>query len=757
METQNSGSTKSWFTPFGSFFKRSKRPRPVETAYSIPENSQDDGRLRRLGTFGGVFTPSFLTIIGVIMYLRFSWIVGNAGLFHTIIIVLLANSITAITALSVSSISTSMRMEGGGAYYIISRVMGAPAGGSLGIALFFSQAISIALYTIGFCEVLALFIPNTPIQTLSLIILGAITLLSLLGAGFMTRIQYIILAAIILSLVSIFSAFHFGHAGVLQPNYSDGASFWSVFAVFFPAVTGILAGVSMSGDLKNPTRSIPLGILSAIAAGFAIYIAVPIFLAFSARPETLASSEALSQASRWPVLVQAGVLGATISSAIGSILAAPRTLQALADDGITPGFLRIGIGEAREPIPALLVSVAIAAVTIMLGNLNTVAAILTMFFLTSYGVLNLSAAFESFVANPSFRPTIRIPWPVSFLGALGCIAVMFLIEPVFAAVAWLLIAIVFFVLSRRHLKQEYGDIWEGLWHSLMITASNRLKNMQSSGKNWRPLVQLFASQNDSHEQLISLAQDLTGDGGVFSLYTLTEGNIEQIAQAQDDEQAAGSEKATGLQTSLPVKQIICKDFRDGVFLSAQAEGFGAGSYNTVLLGMSQNTKKDKENAQLLRELSFLQKNIIMMKKTDVCWKERSGPITIWWGGQENNVRLMLILADLLRANDVQNGRQLKVKSIIRQEEERPNIEQLLQNTLDNLHIPAETEIIVRDPEKQLDEHIRDGSVGSALVFLGLAVPAHENMRRFYSDLRVYSQDLPSVLFVRNNSSSLPYE
>jgi len=733
-----------------------RRPSSVETELSLPsETGEFAGRLRTLGTFGGVFTPSFLTIIGVIMYLRFGWIVSNAGLIHALLIVILANTITIITSLSVSSIATNMRMEGGGAYFIISRVLGAPAGGSLGISLFLSQAISIALYTIGFCEVFSQFFPHIPLRTLTLIVLGAITVLSLIGAGFMIKIQYIIMTAIFLSLVSIFINFRIG-SPYLVPQYTADNSFWTVFAVFFPAVTGILAGVSMSGDLKNPEKSIPRGILMATAAGFIIYLAVPVFLAFSVDPENLDSSMALTNASRWPFLVTLGILGATLSSAIGSILAAPRTLQALADDGIVPGFLGYGLGKTREPVTALLFSTLIASATIFLGDLNAVASILTMFFLTAYGVLNISAAFEKMVGNPSFRPAIHVPWVISLLGAMGCMAVMFLIDRRFALIAWTVIIIIFLYLSRKSLKQEYGDIWEGVWHGLMIFGSRKLGTLQKkSGKNWSPLVQLFATREESHEPLIRMSRDLTSQHGLFSLFSIRVESLQnRLFHSQPEPEFY---PPANHHEPLFSKEIIAATFRDGVFISAQAEGFGAGSYNTVLLGMPGSSRRDKENTLLLRDLTSIQKNILLLKRGNSYWKDREGPFIIWWGGMENNVRLMLILADLLRKSDASRQRAIILKSIAFEDTQLDQVRELLESTLFQLRIPAYTEVISKPLEISVPDLIARESTGASLVFLGLAVPDQNNIRRFYSNLRQFSEKIPSILFVRNNTGDLPYE
>src|SRR6056297_227771 len=157
-----------------------------------------------LGTFGGVFTPSILTILGVIMYLRFGWVVGNVGLIGTLLIVTLATAITFLTALSVAAIATDQRVRIGGAYYMISRSLGFEAGGAIGIPLFIALALSVALYTIGFAESVVNAFPGLNIRIVGLICVTAVAAVALISAQAAIRVQYVIMAVIVVSLVSLF-------------------------------------------------------------------------------------------------------------------------------------------------------------------------------------------------------------------------------------------------------------------------------------------------------------------------------------------------------------------------------------------------------------------------------------------------------------------------------------------------------------------------------------------------------------------------
>jgi len=292
----------------------------------------------KFGTFGGVFVPSILTILGVIMYLRLPWIVGEAGLWAALGIIAVAHVISITTGLSVSSIATDKKVEAGGTYYMISRSLGLPIGGTLGIALFIGLSFSVSLYLIGFSEsFLAYWGFSTDINNIRItgtIVLLAVTTLTFISTSLAVKTQYFIMAAIGLSLVSVFFGNHEYTPDVpLLTNPASTVTLMVLFGIFFPAVTGFEAGVSMSGDLKDPKKSIPLGSIMAILVGLVVYIVLVIFFSYSVDGEMLRSDPNVLLKIAWiPELVIAGIWGATLSSALGSILGAPRILQATATD-----------------------------------------------------------------------------------------------------------------------------------------------------------------------------------------------------------------------------------------------------------------------------------------------------------------------------------------------------------------------------------------------------------------------------------------
>jgi amino acid transporter len=760
----------SWLSQAGNFLRK-LRPaarrsgegsgegnQAVTAVFSAGEPSTgDQGHLRTLGTFGGVFTPSFLTIIGVIMYLRFSWVVANAGLWHTILIVVLANVITFITALSVSSIASNERMETGGAYYMVSRVLGYQAGGGIGIPLYLSQALSIALYIIGFAESLNNLLPDWPIRTISLISLAALTIISLLGAGVMVKVQYVIFAVILLSFVSI--AFGFSPTAAepaLLPAYGEGENFWDIFKVFFPAVTGILAGVSMSGDLKEPAKSIPRGTLLAVAVGFLVYLLVPVMLAFTLDRGDLYPSSALADASRWPFLVSLGVFGATLSSAIGSLMGAPRTLQALGTDRILPKFLSRGAGKTNEPLVALAISLGLSFVVLLIGDLNMIAEILTMFFLTTYGVLNFSAAMERFVDNPSFRPALKIHWSLNLLGALGCFAVMFLISPVSTAVAIALVLLVFFLVGRSNRGPVgSGGLWEGFWTRAFFAVSHRMEKTRSrSGKNWRPMIQVFASEPSSHSELVGTAALLTSRGGSLSAYAI----IDPVNRTERDRIHSQMESMVARAGSgnAFVTVVETASLRDGVVVASQASGFAGALHNTVMLGLPAGSRNDRQYLQMLDDLVHINRNILLFRKGSLPWTDNSGRIQVWWGGMELNVRLMLILAYLLQQN-LPTHRPISLATIVASEDQVSGAREKLEATLKDLRLSGETRIIINSENKPIPKVIQEESEEAAMVLLGMAKPEVDGRRDYLEQLRNASGRIGATLYVLHNISDQDYE
>ncbi|MGB3511081.1 MAG: amino acid permease [Microcoleaceae cyanobacterium] len=725
-----------------------KRPKPPEETVATPKAVSDNGNETGLGTFSGVYTPSILTILGVIMYLRFGWVVGNVGLLGTLIIVTLSTGITFLTSLSVSAIATDRIVRGGGAYYMISRSLGIETGGAVGIPLYFAQALSVALYTIGFAESLVDAFGGLNQLYVALITTIAVAVLAITSAEIAIKAQYFIMGAIILSLVS----FAFGHPLETTTIEMWGASerlsepFWTVFAVFFPAVTGIMAGVSMSGDLRDPSRSIPVGTLAAVGTGYVVYMILPIVLAMRADATTLIEQPLImKEMAYWGPAILLGVWGATLSSAIGSILGAPRVLQALARDGVLPSwlsFLGHGSGPNDEPRIGTAVTLGVATATVCIGDLNIIAPVLTMFFLTTYMVLNVSAGIEGFLQSPSFRPTFKVHWSLSMMGALGCLAVMFLINAVATVIAAAIVLAIFIWLQRRELETTWGDARRGIWMALVREGIFQIG--EEDTKNWRPHILVLSGIPKKRWLLIQFADDLTHNRGMITICSVLPSASRDVSQ-QSDMQDTIREYLDKRGVQALVRVVTATDFFDGAKLLVETYGIGPLTPNTVVLGDSQEASRRDRYCQLIDHIHKAKKNVVIFRENSERGFGQCRRIDVWWGGLQNNGGLMLILAYLLRTDIGWRNAEIHLKLVVPEQAAVQPTQANVDGVIRDLRISATSQVLVSNGRPFYDI-LHESSQNADLIFLGIRTPG-ENFTEYYEDLQLKTAGLPSTVFI----------
>ena len=465
--------------------------------------------VKYFGTFQGVFTPTVLTILGVIMYLRHPWVVGNAGVLGAAVIVCISVGITLFTSLSMASMTTNIRIESGGAFSIISQSLGLEIGGSIGIPLYFSQACVVAMYIFGFREGWLWIFPEHHPLLIDIITFSIVAMIAGISADMAFKIQYFIMAIIFGSIISIVVGVFDSPVdlSIIQwfGNYQgepiidkatgqfEGfkpASFWVVFAVFFPAVTGIMAGVNMSGELTNPRKSIPNGTITAVILTGIIYIFLIFVAALIASPDELVRDYyVFIDKAAWKPIVIAGLLGATFSSALSSMVGAPRILLALGEKNIlpkSPFFARKS--RSGEPRNAMFFSILVVIFSLLFRDLNAIAPLITMFFLITYAMINVVVLIEQSLGLPSFRPMLRVPLIVPILGTIGCFFVMFIINPTVSLVSLAIVVAFYALLLNKVLIRARGDVRSGLFTSIADWAtkiSNEL-SPQKEARAWQP-------------------------------------------------------------------------------------------------------------------------------------------------------------------------------------------------------------------------------------------------------------------------------
>ncbi|MDJ0697116.1 amino acid permease [Mastigocoleus sp. MO_188.B34] len=708
-----------------------------------------DAKASGLGTFGGVYTPSVLTILGVIMYLRFGWVVGNVGLLGSFIIVTLATLITFLTALSVCAIATDRVVKVGGAYYMISRCLGIEVGGAVGISLYFAQALSIPLYTLGFAESVVQIFKSLNQTYVALVITILVAILALTSASLAVKAQYIIMGAIALSLLSLVFG---GSIPDISPQAwdipTDGESFWRVFAVFFPAVTGIMSGVSMSGDLRNPSRSIPIGTLAAVATGYIVYMLLPLILAMRVDTGTLVNEPlVMKMISLWSPAILFGVWGATLSSALGSILAAPRVLQALARDRILPRWLSFfgkGSGENDEPRIATCVTLSVAIAAVCVGDLNAIAPVLTMFFLTTYLVLNISASIEGFLRSPSFRPSFKVHWIWSLLGGIGCLWVMLLINPIATMVAAFIVVAIYFWLQQRELNTTWGDVRRGIWMALLRTGIFQLDSVEDT-KNWRPNILVFSGSPSKRWSLIQLANIFTHKRGFITVSSVLPSASKDFGRQKDLENTI-REHLKKQDVQALVRVVTAADPFEGMVQLVEIYGLGPLVPNTVLLGDSEDNNRRDRYCNTIVQLHQAKRSVMVLRENPEQGFGRYRCIDVWWGGMYANGSLMLLLAHLLRSTSEWRDAQIRLKLLVSKEGAAQNASANLNAMLNRLRIEAIPEVIVA-ANRSFETVLHESSNSADVIFLGMATPSKRDFREYYEKMHARTADLPTIIYV----------
>ena len=740
----------------------------------------------QLGTFGGVFTPSVLTILGVIMFLRAGFVVGQSGILGALLILLIAKGITVMTSLSVSAISTNTEIRGGGAYFMISRVLGAEFGGAIGLALFFAQALSVPFYILGFTEAVVRTYPflATKFETIALTSAGLLFVVAYVGASWAIRTQYVIMVvlagAIVVTLGGV--ATHFSSATfaanwspgytLLDPEHVEGGrySFWALFAIYFPAVTGILAGVNMSGDLKDPARSIPLGTFLAIGVAALVYFAVIVLCggAFP-RAELIETPYRVLQDHALfglGIMVAAGVFAASLSSALGSYLGAPRILQAVARDRILLPLRPFAQGspDTDEPRRALeLTGVITLGVLLWAGNdsgggpLNAVAALITMFFLYTYGMTNLAAFIEAFGLNPSFRPRFRFfHWGFALLGGVGCVGAAFLIDPVAAVVSLLIILGLLWYLKTRELQASFGDARRGFVYTQLRKSLILLRDMPEDPKNWRPTILALSGNPASRETLVSYAVWLEAGRGIVLLANVLKGDLEQAGKRREqaEKQLIKFCTSKGIE-AFPVV-AVGPDVHTSLALLVQTSSMGSLHPNLAMFGWASSEAGFVGLVDLLRIASNSRMSLVVLRDRGVPPKPAAHPreritrrIDVWWRGHANG-ELMLLLAHLITRNWEWVGSTIRVIRVVDNEQGSAPAAEALQDLIDAARVDATAVALVRGT-RTFTQVLQDASSDAHCVVLGFELPARGDEASFHAHFSDMLEGLPTVLLVSSQA------
>ena len=513
----------------------------------------------------------------------------------------------------------------------------------------------------------------------------------------------------------------------------------------------------MSGDLKNPSRSIPIGTIAAVLTGWVVYMSVPIVLSWFVSDTAILRTDTMvmQKCARWPFLILLGVWAATLSSALGGLLCAPRVVQALAQDRLMPSFLGRGYGDNKDPRIASAICFLIAGAGLWFGDINALAPILTMFNLTTYGLLNLSAGLEELMGNPSWRPTFRVRPFLSFAGFAGCFAVMFMISPGWTFCAFVAVGFIYWLVKRRALRARWGDMRTGLLMYTVQVALRLLGKRQLDERNWRPNLLLLASVPLDRPHLLSLAAAVSGGRSFVTLATV-------VPEAADD-----VSHATALRDSIrrhlnkvrleaQIRIYPSGDTWSGLRELVRAYGFGPLTPNTVLMGTPARAEDNRPFGGLLHTLARCQRNIVLLSEGQrqspllVTRHDFSAPagqrIDIWWRGQTDNGAFMLALACLVLRADAWHSATLRICNIAESGVDVEEARRVLFEFVEKARVSAEVLVLEPDNGKPFNERICEVSGDADLTFVGMRGPGQDETPESYAD---YVQSLTSGL------SSLP--
>ncbi len=712
----------------------------------LSKSSPSSEATEKLGTFKGVFLPNIVQMMGVILFLRLGWILGHVGLANMAMIIVLASSLLLITSLSMISIISNMQVGGGGAYYIISRILGVEFGAAIGILLCLSQIASIVLNISGFTLSIQEFFPHTSPMLIKSSLLSILVIVAYFSTSLALRAQTVILIAIGLSIASIFF-------GGISPSENPIASstisslpFWIGFAMFFPAITGIEVGMSMSGDLKVPNRSLSIGTLSAVLLAFGLYLSLSLFLSYVATPEMLRHHPFIfHELSKFGLLVLIGLWGATFSNSLTGLLGTPRVVQALARDGVLPSFLGQGHGPSNQPRRAMLVIFGIALAVALMANINQIIPMLTMIALVSYGMINFVAFFESFIKNPSWRPSFSFHWSFSLAGCLGCFFAMLLINSVAAILILGLTGLLCLWTSSRKLEGNWDDIRHSLLSFIVQKAMAKLNRLQPNPKSWRPHI-LTVFDANLEKGLAHFSHCLDQGMGFLTFGTHQGKNAEALCTEENLQKQLE-------EYNIPA-YIHINRLKDDLKQMIENYGFGPLKPNTIILSLNQAQKRFEYFSRLFWDIQKYKKNIILFKDATQLFTEHSispKKINLWWrGGNQRNFELCLALSYSMSGSTAWNSSTISIKSIVVDEARKKKLEHLFRRYRKKLRIKNLEFESILDPHEAFFPNLIQHSKDVDFTFLGLReceeTESFEKYQSYLLSMIEKTQEVPQLAF-----------
>ena len=725
----------------------------------------------RFGTMP-VFMTTISTILGAILFLRFGYAVGHQGFLGVIGIIVLGHMVTIPTAMAVAEIATNQKVQGGGAYYIISRSFGINIGAAIGIALYLSQAISVAFYVIAFSEAFDPLIRylhyeiNIPLIDKRWIGLVSMSLLAVIiltrGANMGMKALYFVVAILFSSLLFFFLGKPTDPeiSFELNATIQNPDSFFYVFTIIFPAFTGLVAGLGLSGDLRDPSRSIPRGTLWATIGGFAVYILVAYKLASSASATELASDQLIMEKiALWGPIIPVGLAAASLSSALGSVMVAPRTLQAIGMDKVFPQaglnrWLARGKEKDNEPTNAGLVSIIIAFVFVAFGDIDFVAKIIAMFFMVTYGAICLISLLEHFAADPSYRPTFRSRWYVSLVGAVTSFWLMFKMNAPYALLSLILMGGIYVMVSSYN-RREKGLV--NLFRGVVFQLSRQLQilaqraDREDLDEHWRPFTICVSQDTFMRRSAFDMLRWISLKYGFGTYIHYIKGFLTETTNQESREVlnkliqlAAGSKNRVYLDT------IISPSYTSAIAQVIQLSGISGKGNNMILFEFSQANPEALEEALNTHDILYVTGFDLCVLSTSYKGFGYKKQIHIWITSADyENANLMILLGYITLGHPEWKDGIIQIFAIYEPEEadrKRRELRELIKEGRLPISM-ANINLISAHTDKSTRELIGETSVDADLTIVGFR---QEQLKTGGYKLFTGYDRLGNVLFVSTN-------
>lgn len=722
-----------------------------------------------------VFLTALSTILGAILFLRFGWAVGQVGFFGVIGIIILGHLVTIPTAMAVAEIATNQRVQGGGAYYIISRSFGLNIGSAIGLALFLSQAISVAFYVIAFGEAFEpvvnwlndtyqIVIPDRRLITVpTMTILGALMLLR--GANVGIKALYWVVAILLSSLACFFLGQPQNAPATLNlhAHVENGKSFFYVFTIVFPAFTGLAAGLGLSGDLRHPEKSIPRGTIWATITGLIVYVLAAYKFASSSSPEALSGNQLImSDISIWAPIIPIGLAAASLSSALGSIMIAPRTLQAIGADDIFPQakinqwFAR-GKKEDNEPFNASVITIAIAFVFVFVGDVDFVAQIISMFFMITYGAICLISLLEHFSADPAYRPTFRSHWGISLIGTLFSFWIMFKMNWPYAALSIILMGLIYWVITKKKSERRgFNKLIRGVIFQLSreLQVFAQRADREDRELSWRPFAICISCDTFKRRSAFDIMRWVSYRYGFGTYIHFIKGILNEVTTKESKTVLQRLLKlAAGTRNRVYLDTIISPSYTSAIAQVVQLSGISGRGNNLIVFEFSR-TDPDSitdaiQNYKMLDSAGF---DICILNTGYKGFGDKK-EIHIWIKPEDyKNANLMILMGYIILGHPEWSAGFIKIFSIApthQLEEKRDALIKLIKQG----RIPISTsnvEMIPMKEDQKRREVIIQRSADADLTLIGFRT---EKLQNGSTHFQGYG-DLGNILFVASQQEKV---